>query len=142
MVSEDLLTFRGHKRSNLRWLPIVNWPLWWKLTMCLISCFYPKVHKNAFLKGLALSLYTPTKLGEEHWLQQTGSQNATGENGSIHRYFFRFPLQGMHGNCCHNIVFLIRPTPTHNNTLQAILKISIFWFVDPTLKLDRAGNRM
>ena len=28
---------------------------------------------------------------------------------------------------------LIRPTPTHNNTLQVILKISIFWFANPTL---------
>ena len=37
----------------------------------------------------------------------------------------------MHGICCHASVFLIRPTPTHSNTLQVILKISIFWFVDP-----------
>ena len=76
--------------------------------------------------------YTLTKLGEKHWLQQTRSQNTTGKNGLILRYFFRFPLQGMHGICCHVSVFLIKPTPTLNNTLQFILKISIFQFADPT----------
>ena len=77
-------------------------------------------------KFLGVTGDAPTKLGEEHWLQQTKSQNATGKNGSIFKYFFRFPLQGMHGYCCHDSVF-----PTHNNALQVILKISIFWFVDP-----------
>ena len=52
----------------------------------------------------------PTKLGEEHWLNIERPENATGENGSILRYFFRFPLQGMHGICCHVSVFLIRPS--------------------------------
>ena len=37
----------------------------------------------------------------------------------------------MHVICCHASVFLIRPTPTQNNTLQIILKISIFRFGDP-----------
>ena len=67
----------------------------------------------------------PTKLGEEHWLQQTRSQNSTGENGSILRYFFRFLLQGMYRSCCHDSVFLIRPILAHNNILQVILKISL-----------------
>ena len=44
------------------------------------------------------------------------------QNGSILRYFFRFP-QGMHGIRHHVSVFLIRPTPTHSsNTWQIILK--------------------
>jgi len=38
-----------------------------------------------------------------------------------------------HKICFHVSVFLIRPTPTHNNILQIILKISIFWFADPTI---------
>ena len=41
----------------------------------------------------------------------------------------------MHGICCHTSVFLIRPTPTHNNTLQVILKISIFQFANPTTSI-------
>ena len=65
-------------------------------------------------------------------LQQTRLQIAIAENGSIWRYFSVFPLQGMHRICCHASVFLIRPTPTHNNTLQIIVKISIFRFADPT----------
>ena len=55
---------------------------------------------------------------------------------SILRYFFKFPLQGMHRICCHVSVFLIRPYPTHNNTLQVILKTSIFQFADPTFSLS------
>ena len=39
----------------------------------------------------------------------------------------------MHGICYHASGFLIRPTPTHNNALQVILKISIFRFADPTI---------
>ena len=74
---------------------------------------------------------TLTKLGEEHWLQQIRFQYTTAENGSILRYFFRFPLQGMHGICCHTSVFLITPTPIHRNTLQ---EISIFQFADPKLR--------
>jgi len=31
----------------------------------------------------------PHRAGEEHWLQQTRPQNATGKIGSIFRYFFR-----------------------------------------------------
>ena len=42
-------------------------------------------------------------------------------------------LQGMHKIHCHFGVFLIRPTPTQNNTLQVILKIAIFRFADLTL---------
>jgi len=38
----------------------------------------------------------------------------------------------MHRIWFHARVFLIRSTPTHDNTLQVILKISIFWFADPT----------
>ena len=37
----------------------------------------------------------------------------------------------MHRIWYHAIVFLIRPTPTHDNTLQVILKTSIFRFADP-----------
>ena len=52
----------------------------------------------------------------------------------------------MHGICCHDRVFLIRPTPTHDNTLLIILRISIFWFADPTVlyihdSTDDAGLR-
>jgi len=36
----------------------------------------------------------------------------------------------MHRIWFHDSVFLIRPTSTHNNTLQVILKISIFRFAD------------
>ena len=64
-----------------------------------------------------------TKLGEKHWLQQTRSQNATGKNGSILSYFFKFSPQGREYTvftAMHVSVFLIRPTPTHNNTLQVI----------------------
>ena len=32
----------------------------------------------------------------------------------------------MHEICCYDSVFLIRPTQTHENTLQVILRISIF----------------
>ena len=39
----------------------------------------------------------------------------------------------MHRIWFHDSVFLIRPTSTHNNTLQVILKISIFRFADPTV---------
>ena len=38
----------------------------------------------------------------------------------------------MHRIWFHDIVFLIRPTSTHNNNLQVILKISIFRFADPS----------
>ena len=38
----------------------------------------------------------------------------------------------MHRIWSHASVFLIRPTPAHDNTLQVILKISIFQFADPT----------
>ena len=69
---------------------------------------------------------------KDDWLQQTRLRIATAENGSILRYFSIFPLQGMRGICCHVSVFLIRPTPTHNSTLQVILIISIFRFADPT----------
>ena len=68
----------------------------------------------------------PTKLGKKHWLQQTRSQNATGKNGSILSYFFRFPLQKMHGIHCHVSVFLIRPTPAHYNTLHEDINFSIY----------------
>ena len=51
---------------------------------------------------------------KDNWLQQIRLRIATAENGSIRRYILIFPLQRMHG------VFLIRPTPTHNNTLQVI----------------------
>jgi len=67
-----------------------------------------------------------TSSEKDDWLQQTGLWIATAENGLIWRYFLIFPLQEMLGICCHASVFLIRPTPTHNNTLQVILKISIF----------------
>jgi len=40
--------------------------------------------------------------------------------------FSRFPLQRMQEICFHDSVFLIRPTPTPDNTLQVILKILIF----------------
>ena len=63
---------------------------------------------------------------KDDWLQQTRLRIATAKNDSIWRYFSIFPLQGMHGIFCHASVFLIRPTPTHNNILQVILKISIF----------------
>ena len=54
--------------------------------------------------------------------------------GLILRYFFGFSLQGMHGICYHDSIFLIRPTPTHNNNLQVILKISIFRFANPIIE--------
>ena len=38
----------------------------------------------------------------------------------------------MHRIWFHASVFLIRLTPTHDNTLQVILKILIFRFADPT----------
>ena len=68
---------------------------------------------------------------KDDWLQQTRLRIATAENGSIWRYFSIFSLQGMNRIYCYASVFLIRPTPTHNNTLQVILKISIFRFADP-----------
>jgi len=37
----------------------------------------------------------------------------------------------MHRIWYHASVFLIRPTPTHDSTLQVILKVSIYWFADP-----------
>ena len=42
----------------------------------------------------------------------------------------------MHRIWFHNSVFLIRPTSTHDNTLQVILKISIFRFADPNYCLS------
>ena len=39
----------------------------------------------------------------------------------------------MHRIWFHDSVFLIRPASTHNNTLQVILKISIFRFADPSM---------
>jgi len=68
---------------------------------------------------------------KDDWLQQARLQIATVENGSILRYFSIFPLQGVHGICCHASVFLIRPTPTYNNTLYVILKISSFRLAEP-----------
>jgi len=66
---------------------------------------------------------TPTKLGG---LQQTRSQNVTGKNGSILSYF--------HCKECTEFAatLVFSSTPTQNNTLQVILKTSIFWFADPT----------
>ena len=80
--------------------------------------------------------YPPTKLGEEHWLQQQGLRMPQAKMAKILRYFFRFPLRGMHRSCCYDSVFLIRPTPTHSNALQVILKIPIFWFADPFVGTD------
>ena len=77
---------------------------------------------------------------KDDWLQQTRLRIATAENGSIWRYFSIFSLQGMNEIYCHASVFLIRPTPTHNNTLQVILKISIFWFADPSLGWEWANS--
>jgi len=38
---------KGLQRSNLRWLPILRWPLWYIQTMYQVSCFYHKVHKES-----------------------------------------------------------------------------------------------
>ena len=40
----------------------------------------------------------------------------------------------MYEFCYHSSVFLIRPTPTHDNSLQVNLKIFIFEFADPILE--------
>jgi len=56
---------------------------------------------------------------KDDWFQQTRLWIATAKNGSIWKYFSIFPLQRMHGICCHASVFLIRPTHTHSNTLLA-----------------------
>jgi len=42
-------------------------------------------------------------------------------------YLTIFSLEGKDKICCHSSVFLIRPTPTHYNSLGVDLKISIFW---------------
>jgi len=49
-----------------------------------------------------------------------------------------FSLEGMAKICCHSSVFLISPTPTHDNSFGVDLKISIFWFAHPT---DGTENR-
>ena len=52
---------------------------------------------------------------------------------SILTYLTIFTVEGMDEICCHYSVFLIRPTPTHDSSLQVNLKISISEFADPTL---------
>ena len=47
--------------------------------------------------------------------------------------FLRIPQQGMHDIRYHDSILTIRPTPTQENTLQVILKISIFRLVNPTV---------
>jgi len=42
-----------------------------------------------------------------------------------------FSLERMEEICCHSSVFLIRLTPTHDNSLGVEFKISMFWFAHP-----------
>jgi len=63
-------------------------------------------------------------------------------NSSILTYLTIFSLEGMGKICCHSSVFLIRPTPTHNNSLRVNLKISIFWFADPILDRPRSNLKV
>jgi len=58
------------------------------------------------------------------------------KNRSISTYLTIFSLEKMDEIYCHSSVFLIRPTPTHNNSLGVDLKISIFWFAHPIIGAD------
>jgi len=46
-------------------------------------------------------------------------------------YLMIFSLEGKDKICCHSSVFLITPTPIHDNSLGVDLKILIFWFAHP-----------
>jgi len=63
-------------------------------------------------------------------------QNIANKNCSILMHLTIFSLVGMDEICCHSSVFLIRPTPTHNNSLKVDLKILIFWFMHPKCGLN------
>jgi len=70
---------------------------------------------------------TSRNLGES-----IGPKAAKYKNRSILTYLMIFSLEGKDKICCHFSVFLIIPTPTHDNSLGVDLKISIFWFAYPT----------
>ena len=110
--------------------------------LAIMSCSRPQVDENiaadhrrrVILQHNHKKLLLPQRYPHKAWGRTLA---ATDKVSECHRQKWLnsqvFPLQGMHGICCHASVFLIRPTPTHNNTLQVILKISIFRFADPTL---------
>jgi len=54
VIFKTEMASRGHKRSNLRWLSIWKWPLWYIQTMYQVSCFYQKVHKKVLRSSLWL----------------------------------------------------------------------------------------
>ena len=71
-----------------------------------------------------------SKLEREFWPKRITMQITTVKNQGI--YFALFSLEEIDEICCHTSVFLIRPTPTHDYSLQVNLKILIFQFADPT----------
>jgi len=81
----------------------------------------------------------PSRSGQplETWVRILAYVNEQGckiQQPSILTYSTIFSLEGMGEIYCHSSVFLIRPTPTHKNSLQANLKISIFWLDHPTIE--------
>jgi len=73
---------------------------------------------------------TSQSLGESIGLRL---QNMATKNHLILTYLTIFSQEGIGKICCHCSVFLIRHTPTHDNSLGVDLKISIFWFACPTI---------
>jgi len=63
------------------------------------------------------------------------------KNRSISTYLTIFSLERMDEICYHSSVFLIRPIPTHENSLGVDLKISIFWFAHPNRRHELQKKR-